>query len=68
MKNIRMCFPLRAGRFGGQAGQAMVEYAIISSAILLGTVTMSQFFLPLLVDAYQAYFDQFNFMINLPIP
>lgn len=52
----------------GATGQAMVEYAIISAAILVGTVTLHQFFLPLLMDAYQFYFDVFFFMLNLPVP
>ena len=52
----------------GAAGQAMVEYAIISAGILVGTVVLQQFFLPLLMDAYQFYFDVFSFMLNLPIP
>ena len=49
-------------------GQAMTEYAIIAWALLIGTVTLSKFFLPLLLEAYQFYFDVFNFMMNLPIP
>jgi len=48
--------------------QAMVEYALISFLILLGFMGTSQFVLPMFVDAYQAYYDQFYFMLNLPIP
>lgn len=51
-----------------ERGQAMTEYAIIAWALLVGTVSLSHFFLPLLLDAYQFYFDVFFFMLNLPIP
>ena len=53
---------------GGERGQAMAEYAIISWALLIGTVSLSKFFLPLILDAYQFYFDVFFFILNLPIP
>jgi hypothetical protein len=52
----------------GERGQAMTEYAIISWALLIGTISLSKFFLPLILDAYQFYFDVFFFILNLPIP
>jgi hypothetical protein len=51
-----------------ERGQAMTEYAIIAWALLIGTISLSKFFLPLILDAYQFYFDVFFFILNLPIP
>ena len=55
-------------RAAGTGGQAMAEYAIISFFMITVGITGAHFLLPLLMDAYQFYFDQFYFMLNLPIP
>ncbi|MBI5527077.1 MAG: hypothetical protein HY897_12150 [Deltaproteobacteria bacterium] len=63
------CLAPRTSRLAaGERGQAMAEYAIISFALLVSSITLGHFFLPVLMDAYQFYFDQFYFMLNLPIP
>jgi hypothetical protein len=67
MKRIPSDSALRT-LLAGERGQAMAEYAIISFALLVSSITLGHFFLPVLMDAYQFYFDQFYFMLNLPIP
>ena len=52
----------------GAAGQAMVEYAIISASMLGGLMVLDKFFLPMVIEAYQFYLDVFFFMLNLPVP
>jgi hypothetical protein len=54
--------------FGRRSAQAMTEYAIITAAFLGTMMVLQKYLLPDLIDAYQAYFDQLYFMLNLPIP
>lgn len=62
---LRMQRPLPRA---GERGQAMTEYAIIAWFGVLMTVVGSHFFLPMIMEAYQFYFDVFFFILNLPIP
>lgn len=49
-------------------GQAMVEYAIITAALLGGLLVMSYSIFPRFVQALQLYLDGFYIILNLPIP
>jgi Flp pilus assembly pilin Flp len=51
-----------------EAGQAMAEYAIVVAALMGGLVTMGFSFLPEFIRAFQAYYDSFYIMLNLPFP
>lgn len=53
---------------GCDAAQAMTEYALITGALLGTMMVLQKYLLPDLIDAYQAYYDQLYFMLNLPIP
>lgn len=63
-----MIFRRLQGFFSRNAAQAMTEYAIITAAFLGTMMVLQRYLLPDLIDAYQAYFDQLYFMLNLPIP
>lgn len=64
-----MALRLRSGNILRRcSGQAMVEYALISTAILIATAVSGRYMLPHLIGSYQAYFNQFYFMLTLPIP
>ena len=54
--------------FGRDSAQAMTEYAIITAALLGTMMVLQKYLLPDMIDAYQAYYDQLYFMLNLPIP
>ena len=49
------------------AGQAMVEYALILSALLSGILVGSTFIVEF-IEALQRYYDGYYMMLNLPIP
>lgn len=58
-----------AGRIvESESGQAMAEYAIVVAALMGGLVTMGFSFLPDFIEAFQAYYDSFYIMLNLPFP
>ncbi|MFY2557009.1 hypothetical protein ACN469_05215 [Corallococcus terminator] len=48
-------------------GQSMVEYAVVSAA-LLGITTVGWPFLVLLLNALQRYFSSIYYVIQSPIP
>jgi hypothetical protein len=48
--------------------QAMTEYAIVTAALLGSMMVLGKYLVPDFIDAYQFYFDQLYFMLNLPIP
>ena len=50
------------------SGQAMVEYALVVSLVMVGTTTTLFVFLPDFVNALQEYHDSYYIMLNLPIP
>ena len=49
-------------------GQAMVEYALIVAGLMGGLTVMTFSFLPDFINAFQAYFNGFYILLNLPIP
>ncbi len=51
-----------------ESGQAMAEYAIVVAALMGGLMTMGFSFLPDFIRAFQAYYDSFYIMLNLPFP
>mgnify|MGYP001548602498 CR=1 FL=1 len=53
---------------GDEAGQAMAEYAIVTAALMGGLLGMSFAFLPEFIRAFQAYYDSFYVILNLPFP
>jgi hypothetical protein len=53
---------------GGDSGQAMTEYVLVTAAILGVLVGAGWTVLPDFVNALQRYFDGFYVLLNLPIP
>lgn len=54
-----------------EGGQAMLEYAITSSYLLIGLTASIPFimrFAPEMLNAFQIYVDGFYFVFSLPIP
>jgi len=50
------------------AGQAMAEYALILSLIMIGLIFTGLEFIPKFFDALNAYYDSFYSYLNLPFP
>ena len=53
---------------GTSRGQALIEYVLITFAILMAAGGVAFAYLPEMIDAYQVYFDSHYFVLNLPIP
>jgi len=52
-----------------ESGQATVEYALVSSLMLLGAGFGSYWFLyKALMDAYNSYMGSIHFILNLALP
>ncbi len=54
-----------------QAGQAAVEYAVMTASLLLTTALAAPFilkFAPDMINALQIYMNGFYFVLSLPFP
>ena len=51
-----------------QGGQAMVEYALVTAALMGGLGLMTYQVLPDFIEALQIYLNGYYFMLNVPIP
>ena len=50
------------------SGQAMTEYALLTAALIFATGFVGLSILPRFIRAFQAYFDSYYVILNLPIP
>ena len=66
-KRLREETPVHSGG-AWQEGQAMVEYALVTAALMGGLGLMTYQILPDFIEALQIYLNGFYFMLNVPIP
>ena len=69
----------RRGFLHDQRGQALAEYTVITAAVVVALVVpfpaalfppslAGKSFMTAMLDAYQAYYTSFYYVLNLPFP